>query len=83
MGAVRGYNNDCRDCYYYRGNYHFAFVGDDGRDYFKCAKCSDRSRVFSDRYGYTCSNLREIYDVEQSYVLPPCLATFRGSREGY
>lgn len=66
MGAVRGYNNDCRDCYYYRDNFGFAKVGEDGCDYYRCAKCTDRTRLFNSRYGETCGNLKEIYDVEQA-----------------
>lgn len=66
MGAVRGYNNDCRDCYYYRNNFYFDRVDEDGCDCYRCAKCSDCNRVFYDRYGETCSNLKEIFDVEQA-----------------
>lgn len=66
MSAVRNYNNDCRDCYYYKTNFYLERVDEDGRDCYKCAKCSDRNRRFYYKYGYTCSNLKEIYDVEQA-----------------
>lgn len=66
MGAVRSYNNDCRDCYYYNDNFYFARVDENGRDCYKCARCENPDRCFYSRYGKTCSNLLEIYDVEEA-----------------
>lgn len=53
----RGYNGDCRDCSYYRDNFHRSIYQDG-------YKCDYSGEYFDDQYGEQCHCFRDLAEVK-------------------